>query len=375
MRNMGGIRALKFTQVVVGPLPAYIVLVTDMRSRGSAANPVEDLVDLPHGRILYWGDAKFDSKRTIDDFPGNRALRAAYDQVLDQRLAIVPPILHFSKLETGFLRFNGLCVIDRLDLTWFEDHGRPVRNYRLQLTVLYEEFVDVEWLRWRTSIHDIGELLGKGPKAWRRYQDGLIDRLQIWSRSVRSVADQVPPLGTADAGILNQLVGLSPTGFEAAVVSILRELNEVRHDVTRTRPTADGGFDFAGRFTLPPPLQYEIDFLGEAKKFARTNSVGPRYVSRLVARLGRLNMGYSSQRPISLAKRRKRCSPTATPTRLLAGADLVRMMRELGIVRANAISPAWLGAVEAEVAGPLAEVRRVAEEVPPYGDEWSEADS
>ena len=74
--------------------------------------------------------------------------------------------------------------------------------------------------------------------------------------------------------MLTQLFNLTPTGFEAAVVSIFRELNEVRHNITRTQPTGDGGFDFFGFFTLPPPIQYEIPFRGEAKRYARTTPVG-----------------------------------------------------------------------------------------------------
>ena len=59
MRNMGGIRPLKFV-TLKEPVPAAIVLVTDERSAGSTSNPWDDLVDIPHGRIVYWGDAKFD---------------------------------------------------------------------------------------------------------------------------------------------------------------------------------------------------------------------------------------------------------------------------------------------------------------------------
>ena len=103
MRNMGGIRSLKFN-ALKEPVTAAIVLVTDERSAGSTSNPWDDLVDIPHGRIVYWGDAKFDTKRTVDDFPGNRALRDAFNQVLDSQMALVPPILHFSKRETGVLR-------------------------------------------------------------------------------------------------------------------------------------------------------------------------------------------------------------------------------------------------------------------------------
>ena len=159
MRNMGGIRPLKFT-ALKEPVTAAIVLVTDERSAGSTSNPWDDLVDIPHGRIVYWGDAKFDTKRTVDDFPGNRALRDAFNQVLDSHMALVPPILHFSKRETGVLRFNGLCVLDQLELTWFEDHDRPVRNYRAHLTILDEEFVEVDWLHSRMSATSRAELAG-----------------------------------------------------------------------------------------------------------------------------------------------------------------------------------------------------------------------
>jgi hypothetical protein len=104
MRNMGGIRPLKFN-ALSEPVTAAVVLVTDERSAGSTSNPWNDLVDIPHGRIVYWGDAKFDPKRTVDDFLGNRPLRDAFNQVLDGHVALVPPILHFSKRETGVMRF------------------------------------------------------------------------------------------------------------------------------------------------------------------------------------------------------------------------------------------------------------------------------
>ena len=168
--------------------------------------PWDDLVDLPHGRIVYWGDAKFDPKRTVEDFPGNRALRDAFNQVLDSQMALVPPIFHFSKRETGTLRFNGLCVLDRLELTWFEDHGRPVRNYRAHLTILDEEFVDVAWLHSRMAAESSAALEGVGPHAWRRYQDGVIDRLRVWAPLVRSTSSQLPAPGSSDAGLLD------PTG-------------------------------------------------------------------------------------------------------------------------------------------------------------------
>lgn len=365
MRNMGGIRALRFVSLTA-PAPAAIVLVTDERSAGSASNPWDDLVDISHGRIVYWGDAKFDPKKTVDDFTGNRALRDAFNQVLDSQMALVPPILHFSKQTTGVLRFNGLCVLDRLELTWFEDHGRPVRNYRAHLTILDEEFVDIPWLHSRMTAESKANLAGLGPHAWRRYQDGVIDRLRVWAPLVRSAPSQLPPVGSGDASLLSQLVNLTPTGFEAAVVSIFRELDEVRHNITRTRPTGDGGFDFVGSFTLPPPIQYEIPFLGEAKRYARTTAVGPKDVSRLVARLTRGQYGIFVTTSYFTKQTQEEVLEDRYPTTLVAGADLVRIMREMRIARGSQIRASWLRSVQHDVDTPLETLRKAAEAEAPY---------
>jgi Restriction endonuclease AspBHI N-terminal/Restriction endonuclease len=348
IRNMGGIRPLRFTKLLHS-VPAYLLLVTDARSTGSAWNPWEDLVELSAGRILYWGDAKFGNK-TVDEFIGNRALRSAWEQVLDNNRTLVPPILHFTKVKTGEILFNGLNVLDHLELTWFEDQlGHPVRNYRAHLTILDEEFIDVDWLHRRATATDVQELLRDGPAAWRRYQAGSVDRLQIWAPAIRTQAAQLPPTGSSDVRVLEQLVGMSPTEFEAAVVSLFREIEDVRHNITRTQPTGDGGFDFYGSFILPAPLRYEVSFLGEAKKFARGTPVRPKDVSRLVARLGRGQYGLFVTTSYFTKQTQEEVLQDAYPTSLIAGGDLVRMLRELRIARRGAISKAWLKAVESEL--------------------------
>jgi hypothetical protein len=366
MRNMGGIRPLKFIHMG-DQVTATIILVTDERSAGSASNPWDDLVDIHHGRIVYWGDAKWDVRRGVDDFPGNRALRDAFNQVLDGQMALVPPILHFSKRATGSLTFNGLCALEKLELTWFEDHGRPVRNYRAHLTILDEEFVEIDWLHSRMTAHSRSELVSRGPKAWQRYQDGVIDRLRVWAPLIRSQTVQLPPTGTSDAALLSQLVGLTPVAFEAAVVLLLSELDEVRHNITRTRLTADGGFDFFGSFTLPPPIQYEIPFRGEAKRYARTTAVNPKDVSRLVARLSRGQYGIFVTTSYFTRQTQEEVLEDRYPTTLVAGSDLVRIMRELRVASGSEIRSTWLRGVEAEVEQQVAApLRQVAEEVAPY---------
>jgi Restriction endonuclease AspBHI N-terminal/Restriction endonuclease len=348
IRNMGGVRPLKFAHLNL-PVHAYIILVTVDRSQGSSSNPWEDLVELRTGRIVYWGDAKFGTK-TVDDFIGNRALRSAWDQVLDNRRELVPPILHFTKPEIGVMRFNGLCVLDHLELTWFEDqNSRPVRNYRAHMSILDEEFIDVDWLHKRATAPSADELRIGGPPAWQRYQAGKVDRLQIWAPSIRGTSTQLPPAGSNDALVLDQLVAMSPTEFEGAVVSLFRELEDVRHTISRTQPSKDGGFDFFGKFVLPSPVGYEIDFLGEAKKFQATTAVQPKHVSRLVARLGRGQYGLFVTTSYFTKQTQEEVLADGYPTRLIAGADVVNMMRELRIARGSAISPAWLEAVADEM--------------------------
>ncbi len=348
IRNMGGIRPLKFANTTL-PAHAYIILVTDERSTLSASNPWEDLIDVRAGRIVYWGDAKFGKKR-VDEFVGNRSLRAAWEQVLENNRELIPPILHFSKIRTGWLVFNGLCVLDALELTWFEDEaGRPVKNYRAHLTILDQEEVPLDWLHRRASVSSSASLSKDGPDVWRRYLAGFADPLRVWAPRVRPRDAQLPPPGSNDDAVLDQLVAMDPTRFEAAVVSIFREL-DIRHEITRTRPTGDGGFDFFGNFLLPPPLDYEISFLGEAKKFGTRHAVDPKHVSRLVARLGRGQYGLFVTTSFYTRQAQEEVYSDGYPTRLISGGELVRMMRALRIARGSAISAAWLQAVESEMA-------------------------
>src|SRR5690606_28344857 len=109
--------------------------------------------------------------------------------------------------------------------------------------------------------------------------------------SVMDKNEQLPPLGSQEAILLNRLHQLNPTEFEAVVVELFRNLPHVNHKIVRTRPIADGGFDFYGQFSISYPVKYEIEFLGEAKKFSRDSAVQPKHVSRLVARLNRGQFG------------------------------------------------------------------------------------
>jgi len=248
----------------------------------------------------------------------------------------------------GFVRFNGLCVIERMDIAWFEDHGRPVRNYRLQLAILSEEFIDVDWLHHRALAESIDHLTKGEPGTWRRYRAGVLDRLKVWAPRIRSQADQLPASNSPDGAILEQLIALHPSAFEGAVVTLFEEMDVV-HDVQQTRLSRDGGFDFSGTFTLPPPLDYEIGFGGEVKRYT-ANYVGPKDVSRLVARLGRGEYGLFVTTSYFSRQAQEEVLADAYPTRLFSAQDVVRMMRQVGAATGSKISDAWVETVQTRAA-------------------------
>lgn len=345
--NSGGIRSAKFLHLTT-ELPCYIVLITrDISHRWY--NPWEDIVDYSTGTIFYWGDAKHDPNKSYRDYRGNRHLQRVFDCVLENRLAETPPILHFSKVASGLVKFNGLCVLKNLELTWFQDKGNPVKNYRAELTILDIEKVQLEWLHDRVECSDWSSLHDKSPDVWKDYLRGNTRKLDVWSKSILDKKEQVPPKGSQAALLLNRLHKLNPTEFEAVVVELFRNLPHVNHKIARTRPTADGGFDFYGQFSIPFPLKYEIEFLGEAKKFASDIAVQPKHVSRLVARLNRGQFGIFVTTSYYTKQTQREVLEDGYPVRLFSGNDLVNILQELRLVENGAIKEDWLQAITKDI--------------------------
>lgn len=339
----GGIRPRSFIHQIGTVLPAYVALIT-AHIRGDYANPWHDIIDDRAGIIRYWGDAKFaERKKSCDSFAGNKCLKTVYDDLLVGDRAFLPPILHFSRPATGRLVFNRLCVLDAMELTWFEDRGRPIRNYRYLLSILDNETVSVDWLRSRVVAASKQTLLSGAPAAWCDYLRGRTRRRQLWKANVRSTEAQLPRDGTPDSNILQQLMSLFPWQFEAVIVALFREMKTVEHSITQTRYVNDSGFDFFGTFTMPLPVAYEVPFRGEAKRWRQGVGVGE--VSRLVARLRRGEYGIFVTTSYYTRQAQEEVFEDAYPIKLFAGIDLVLFLRELKLVRHGQINEEWLAAV------------------------------
>jgi hypothetical protein len=353
MLNSPGIRPLKFvSELSKSGLPSYLILVTTDKT-GGPHNPWEDVIDYSSAEILYWGDAKNHPSKSIDDFDGNKVLRLIYDHILDGATDLVPPILHFSKPEKGVVRFNGLCALNRLEISWFDDHGSPVRNYHASLTILDCDQVSIDWLHHRAQA-DLPDLLDTHPccpSAWKAYKKGRIKPIDIWQRKIRSPEEQLPDRNSPDQKILDQLLELQPFDFEKIVVAIFESLTDVTHRVTKTGNVSDGGFDFFGQFRLPRPLAYEIPFRGEVKRFKRTNGVDPKSVSRLVARLNRQEYGIFVTTSYFSKRAQREVLDDMYPVHLISGSDLILILKSLRLISQGEISKSWLEAILSSEAG------------------------
>jgi len=114
---------------------------------------------------MFNSNAKSHETNAIDDFKGISVLTKIYDYILDGKTEFLSPILHFSKPRTGLVKFNGLYVLDKFDISWFDDHGQPVRNYHAKFSILDCEEVRIDWLHHRVQSDSV-ELIDE-QRSWQ----------------------------------------------------------------------------------------------------------------------------------------------------------------------------------------------------------------
>lgn len=177
-------------------LPAAVFFITTQPA-SVFHNPWEDSIDYSTGTAVYWGDAKYRAGHDIDQWKGNALLVKIYDLILRGDHNLCPPILYFIKEKKSEAVFKGICVIDSLEKTWFDDKGKRVINYRVNLTVLDIEKIDPEWLIYRAKNRNVDPEDVIVPDAWRRYcKTGYKNKLLVWSKRIKTKEQQIPSLGS-----------------------------------------------------------------------------------------------------------------------------------------------------------------------------------
>lgn len=315
-----GINRVAILAAVDGPRRPAILLRSSPWKAGHETNPWEDVFDLDHGHVRYFGDHKPSTIGPVGVTPGNRALLDAWElhgsPARSEREAAAPlllfravPIVNASgaTVHKGHLEFCGAAIMERLEMVIQRDtsSARTFPNLVVDLVVidLSDRDDELDW-RWiddrRDSALTSAHALRYAPVAWTRWvKDGRVAlprvRRRVLSSRVKSAADQRPSPGSSEEAVLVQIYRHfdgRKHQFEhlaATVASQVFERAGARyHRGWLTRAGGDGGMDFVGRLDAgSTDASTPLVVLGQAKCVLPTSSISPDEVARVVARLRR----------------------------------------------------------------------------------------
>jgi hypothetical protein len=300
-----------------------------------------DHLDLIAGSYTYYGDNKSPG-RDLHDTPrqGNAILRSTFAAAHGDAAmrATVAPFLLFESAGVGrSIRFRGLLVPgspavrgdEDLVAVWRSRGGARFQNYRAIFTVLDTRTISRAWLA--------DALAGtpgtaNAPVSWSAWVETGVPRplLALPTVSHRSRSQQLP---SDEAGVellseLHAYFAPAPVAFERCAAALWRMAAPAVSRVDVTRASRDGGRDAVGAYAIGPaedPVQ--LEFALEAKCFGPGNSVGVREMSRLISRLKHRQFGVMVTTSFVNNQAYREVRDDAHPVVILAGADVVRLLR------------------------------------------------
>ncbi|QAY89360.1 restriction endonuclease [Pseudomonas sp. ACM7] len=151
--------------------------------------------------------------------------------------------------------------------------------------------------------------------------------------------------------ILHKHFASDPYAFEACAAHLVRVCLPDTVDLDLTRRYRDGGRDGIGKLRIGrSETSVLVDFAIEAKCYGIGNSVGVREVSRLISRLRHRQFGVIITTSWLHDQAYKEIVEDGHPVMILAGKDIVELLRETGLQDSSAVLN-WL-----EASFPLNEV-------------------
>lgn len=287
---------------------------------GHESNPWEDVYDLDHGHVRYYGDHKVSTVGPVGVTQGNRALLDAWQFHGSSRRADrlkAPPLSMWRAvpitdergrtINKGHLEFCGIGIIERLEMVVQRDPRGKGTFPNLVVDIVIVDLANhgdsVDW-RWiddrRNAEMSAEESLRHAPDSWKRWiREGKVAlpriRRRVLSSRVKSPAEQRPIPGSKEAEVL-ELIYKHFDGrkhsFEhlaATVAAQVFERSGARyHRGWLTRAGGDGGMDFVGRLDAGNhAASTPLVVLGQAKCVLPTSTISPDEVARVVARLRR----------------------------------------------------------------------------------------
>ncbi len=296
-----------------------ILLRSSPWKAGHESNPWEDVYDLDHGHVRYYGDHKPGTLGGLGATAGNKALLDAWQlhgsPKREDRL-LAPPLMLFravpvqgpnGTVNKGHLEFCGAGIIERLEMVVQRDPRSQTTFPNLLIDVVVIDLSDrgdtLDW-RWiddrRNSDMAASDCLRHAPKAWRTWVDGgrvtlPAIRRRVLSSRVKSASDQRPMAGSEDEVILHKIYrhfDRHKHAFEylaSLVAAQIFERSGASYDRGwLTRAGGDGGMDFVGRLDVGDTgSSAPLTVLGQANCIKPSSSISPDEVARVVARLRR----------------------------------------------------------------------------------------
>jgi len=309
-----------------------------------------DVLDPYTGVFTYFGDNRSPG-HLLEETPrsGNLLLSTAFARAHGEPVdrAKVPPFLLFDKPGGGRdVRFRGLLApgSDRLsqeeDLVavWRTTHAERFQNYRAHFTVLNLPVVSRVWIR---QLLDGDPLGNESPAVWRawvesRNYSALVAPPTVIIRS-RELQEPLPQDRNLLAVLHNHFVR-NPYGFEQLAADLWAASERHVDKIDVTRPWRDGGRDAIGDYLIGPPSDpVAVEFALEAKCYAIGNSVGVRETSRLISRLRHRQFGVLITTSHVDAQAYREIREDGHPVVILAGRDVVDMLKRGGLDTVEAL--------------------------------------
>lgn len=160
----------------------------------------------------------------------------------------------------------------------------------------------------------------------------------------RTKFQQLPtePTDIALLDVLWRYLASEPVKFEYCAAELWRMAAPAVEQIEVTRPSRDGGRDAVGQYGLGPAEdRVRLDFALEAKCYQPGNSVGVREVARLISRLRFRQFGVLVTTSFVHEQAYREIRSDAHPVVILAGADLVRLLRARGLTTPETLI-SWL---------------------------------
>lgn len=173
IKNTGGIRPRYFDYLEnYKNYPAFVVLATDDRPGEVNLSEWEDIIDIDKGKILYWGDAKYNDiyeKHGYLAFFGNKNIQKI-NKIMQKNLRnLIPPIFHFMKKKKGFMFFTGVYLIEEINIKEFYSKNKKIQNFQISLDRIDIPEINLNWVHDRTNAKDINDLTSNNPNQWNGY--------------------------------------------------------------------------------------------------------------------------------------------------------------------------------------------------------------